>query len=103
MIYLTNEELKTFLDAIPLLTRKRTPRLSGYRFRAITETLAGTGMRISETLSLRKQDVDFERREAKVIGKGDKQRTVFFSEQAMDWVRQYLALQKDQSPLLFCQ
>jgi integrase/recombinase XerD len=101
VVYLTNEELRQFLDAIPLLTRKREPRLSGHRFRAITETLAGTGMRISETLGLRKADVDFELREAKIIGKGNKQRTVFFSEEALEWIVKYLALRTDNSPLLF--
>ena len=38
----------------------------------------GSGMRIGELLSLNRFDMDFDRKEARVIGKGNKQRTVFF-------------------------
>jgi integrase/recombinase XerD len=61
-------------------------------------------MRISELLSLDRAQVDFEAREAKIIGKGNKERVVFFSERAIGWIRKYLALRADQHPALFaCQ
>src|SRR5207249_1300597 len=76
VVYLTVEEVNRFLSVIPLTTLRDKPFLAGLRFRALVETLLGTGMRISETLSLNRDGMDFENREAKIVGKGNKQRTV---------------------------
>ena len=58
-------------------------------------------MRISEVLSLNQRDIDFANREARIIGKGNKQRTVFFTERALEWIAQYSALRTDSHPALF--
>jgi integrase/recombinase XerD len=45
--------------------------------------------------------MDFDRKEARVIGKGNKQRTVFFTDRALDWLRRYLATRRDDAAALF--
>jgi|SRR6266850_674723 len=101
VVYLSNEELDQFIETIPLRTWEGKFRIAGYRFRALVEVLATTGMRISEALSMNRDDVDFEQGEARIIGKGNKQRTVFFSAQAREWLRRYLDLRCDSRPALF--
>ncbi len=101
VIYLTKEELEQFLDGIPLRTWMGKPRLTGYRFRALVETLAATAMRISEVLSLNRDTIDFGQKQAKVVGKGNKERTVFFTDRALKWIMRYLDLRTDKSPALF--
>jgi integrase/recombinase XerD len=65
--------------------------------------LLATGMRISEALRLNRNDVDFEKREAMVLGKKNKPRTVFFTERSLEWLSKYLALREDSdSALLVC-
>lgn len=93
--YLSKEETVRFLRAIPMHT------LVGLRDRALAEILCATGMRISEALSLRRDQVDWESREVRIIGKGNKQRKVYFTETALAWLRQYLEKRYDDSPVLF--
>jgi integrase/recombinase XerD len=76
-------------------------RLSQVCFRALVETLAATGMRISEALALNTDSVDLSKGEAVVIGKGNKQRTVFFTERAISWINRYLALRNNTIQPLF--
>jgi len=76
-------------------------RMDGLRFRTLVEVLLGTGMRISEALSLDRDGIDFQKHEAKIIGKGSKERTVFFSERSIEWVILYLKERKDTLMPLF--
>lgn len=73
-----------------------TERLTLYRDTALLITLADTGLRVSEACGLRKGDVDWERSRAVVIGKGDKQALVRFSQRAGQYLQQYLHLRFEQ-------
>ena len=95
VIYLTIEEVERFLAVIPTTTLRDQPHLPGLRFRALVEVLLGTAMRISEVLSLDRDQVDFASREARIIGKGNKQRTVFFTVRALEWLNRYLNIRRD--------
>lgn len=99
--FLTTEEVAAFTGSIKLLTHRGQPYKSGVRFRALVEVLLGSAMRISEALSLDRIQIDFERREAKVIGKGSKERTVFFTARALLWLKAYLESRTDDHPALF--
>lgn len=101
VIYLTPEEIKRFLDSIDLERRQGYDPIHGLRFRTFVEVLLGTGMRIGEALSLNKEDIDFNLREVKIIGKGNKERMVFFTDRAIEWIRKYLKVRKDDCPALF--
>lgn len=82
--FLTNEEIKIILNA------PDTKKLSGLRDRAILEILFSTGMRVSELVGLNLDNINFERGEIAVLGKGRKLRVVFLSEDAVDRLDQYL-------------
>lgn len=93
--YLTKEELDRLLAAIPTHTWK------GLRDRALIEVLFSSGMRISEVLGLNRELIEWELRQAVIIGKGRKERKVYFSEAAIDWLTRYLATRHDDHPALF--
>ena len=101
VVYLTSDEYNEFVEAIPLYTGFGRQRLSQFCFRALVETLAATGMRISEALALNIDSANLSKGEAVIIGKGNKQRTVFFTERAVTWINRYLALRNDASQPLF--
>jgi integrase/recombinase XerD len=44
---------------------------------------------------------DETRREAKTIGKGNKQRVLFFTERALEWLQRYLSRRRDDEESLF--
>jgi integrase/recombinase XerC len=73
----------------------RTPphladKLALYRDTALFITLADTGLRVSEACGLQKGHLDWERRRAIIIGKGDKQAIVRFSQRALQTIKTYL-------------
>ena len=70
-------------------------RLVSARNLAILHTLFASGMRVSEVSSLSRQDVDWERSQATITGKGGKQRLVFFSPESIAAVNAYLDLRGD--------
>lgn len=99
--YLTPAEVDSFICVIDVENRNGKPFEAGLRFRALVEGLLGSAMRISELLSLNKTDINFTLREATVIGKGNKQRTVFFTDRALSWIGRYLATRTDTHPAVF--
>jgi site-specific recombinase XerD len=99
--YLTQQELGQFVAAIRLHTWTGEARFTGYCFRTLVETLLATGMRISEALALDRDSIDAPAKEAVIVGKGNKQRTVFFTDRALEWLQKYLALRRDSNPALF--
>jgi len=68
---------------------------------AIIEFLFSTGMRIGELVKLNRKDVDFEEREVKVLGKGDKERITYFDAKTKLHLQEYLATRTDDNPALF--
>jgi site-specific recombinase XerD len=70
------------------------------RNRAMLEILFSTGMRISELLSLNRQQIDDTGR-VFIRGKGKKERFVYLTPRAYDFVLQYLHTRKDDLPALF--
>lgn len=66
-------------------------RLRGLRDRAFLVTLADTGLRVHEACGLRRGDIDWFEGQAIIIGKGDKQAVVRFSQRSMQALRDYLS------------
>ena len=71
------------------------------RDRAILETLFSTGLRVSELISLKRNEIDFNRGEFTVRGKGSKLRVVFLSDPAIKAIEAYLEKRTDIEPELF--
>lgn len=72
-----------------------------FRDKAILELLFSTGLRVSELTSLKRENVNLQKDEFTVLGKGKKMRVVFMSEQAKYWIKKYLAMRGDLNPYLF--
>ena len=68
---------------------------------SIIDLLASTGMRVGELVRLNIADVDFENRECVVLGKGDKERPVYFDARTKIHLRNYLLSRNDDNPALF--
>jgi site-specific recombinase XerD len=84
-----------------LLNSPQISNIIGLRDRAILETLFSTGLRVSELVSLNRDQVDLERKEFGVKGKGNKLRVVFLSDTATQWIERYLQARKDNFKPLF--
>lgn len=68
---------------------------------AIIDILYSTGMRVGELVRLNISDIDFENKECVVLGKGNKQRKVYFDAKTKIHLQQYLNSRKDTDPALF--
>lgn len=68
---------------------------------ALTEVLYASGLRVSELVSLNRNDIDFISREAVVLGKGGKERRFYLSRVSCLYLKRYLETRKDTCPALF--
>lgn len=93
-----------FLDRDQLERLVNQPDVSkerGMRDKAIMETLFSTGLRVSELCKLNRDQINLERREFGVIGKGGRARVVFLSDRSSIWLEKYLSTRTDQFKPLF--
>ena len=84
-------------DTLRLLRTKApagTSEVQRLRDAAILELLYATGIRRAELAGLSVSDVDFDRKTVRVIGKGNKERYVFFNNAAGDALNRYLAVRR---------
>jgi site-specific recombinase XerD len=93
--FLTREELEK------LFRYADDGKQIGLRNRAILEMLYSTGLRISELVNLDRQNIDFEKGEFSIRGKGKKVRIVFMSDRAKSWLKEYLDSRDDNYDPLF--
>ena len=63
--------------------------------------LYSTGCRITELVTLNRDDVDFQSKEVKLFGKGAKHRVSFLNARAEISLKNYLATRTDNNPALF--
>jgi len=75
-------------------TKDERERLRNMRDRAFLITLADTGLRVHEACSLRRGDIDWNEGRAYIIGKGDRQATVRFSERSLSALMDYLSIRR---------
>lgn len=68
---------------------------------ALVHFLYATGCRVSEVVSLNIDDVDLQRRELTVYGKGGKERVVYLTPVAAMYLEKYIKSRKDKSRALF--
>ncbi len=93
--FLLPEELEKLFAVVD------TTEIMGLRDRAILEILFSTGLRVSELVSLNKDQVNIEVGEFGVIGKGGRARVVFVSKTAKEWISKYLGQRNDPYRALF--
>ena len=68
---------------------------------AIIDMLVSTGIRVGELVKLNRGDIDFENRECVVLGKGNKQRKVYFDARTKIHLQRYLQSRTDDNEALF--
>lgn len=76
-------------------------KCASVRDRAIIAFLMSTGCRISEMTALNRDDVDLNSMECTVLGKGNKERTVFIDAVTAMLIKEYLDQRTDMLPALF--
>jgi len=92
---LDNDQLSRLLSAPDI------SKIDGLRDKAILETLFSTGLRVSELAKINRDKINLERREFGIVGKGGKERVVFISDTAAEWIDRYFSQRKDRYSPLF--
>ncbi len=82
--FLNNQEILEILDFKDLKTPK------DYQEKLIFELLYATGMRVSELCNVKLKDIDFNKKEIRVMGKGSVMRIVYFGDYALSALNEYL-------------
>jgi site-specific recombinase XerD len=93
--FLNGEEVVRLIDAI------KTQDDAGIRDRAIIELLFSSGLRVSELVNLNRDHINLTRGEFSVRGKGQKDRPVFVSPEASEWLATYIKTRSDSYVPLF--
>jgi len=81
---LTNDEIQGLLNAC-----KKTA-FTGFRNYVMTLLFLDTGMRLNELINLRLDDADIGNRSVRILGKGDKERTVYLGHKTQRELKKYL-------------
>lgn len=88
------EHLPAVLSVAEVDRLLETPDVStplGLRTRAMLEVMYATGLRVSELVHLKMEDLHLDLGLIQTLGKGDKERIIPIGEVAVDWVDRYLA------------
>lgn len=93
--FLLPEDLERLFGSV------ETTDIIGFRDRALLEVLFSTGLRVSELVSLNRDQINLETGEFGVIGKGGKGRVVFLSKSAKEWLNIYFQKRTDPYRPLF--
>jgi site-specific recombinase XerD len=93
--FLTRDELSRMFEQPDVKT------IGGLRDRAILELLFSSGLRVSELVGLDRDHINLKRREFMVRGKGQKDRPIFISQDAAEWIYRYLEARDDNTRPLF--
>lgn len=93
-------ELAELIKLIEFPEKFEKNKLVGLRNRVMLEVLLSTGMRISELVSLNKNQLD-ETGRLFIRGKGRKERFVYLTDRAKYWLNQYLPKRTDAAPAMF--
>lgn len=93
-------EMRELINLIEAPTKFEKDNKVKLRNRAMLETLFATGMRISELLSMKREQLDDSGR-IYIMGKGKKQRFVYLTPRAIEHLKVYIKTRTDDSPYMF--
>jgi len=68
---------------------------------ALIEFMYTSGCRIGEVYRLNKNDINWDNRSCVVMGKGNKEREIYFNVKCVIWLKKYLEKRKDDNEALF--
>jgi integrase/recombinase XerD len=78
-------------DVELLLEAPEVTNALGFRDRVMLEMLYATGLRVSELVNLKFEQISFRQGVVRIIGKGNKERLVPVGEEAMGWLENYMS------------
>jgi len=81
--YLSMVEIKNVLERLEEKTKE------DIRDKCLFELMYSTGLRVSETSDLKLKDIDFKEQSIRVLGKGSKERIVYFGKYALELLNKY--------------
>jgi len=88
-----------------LLSAPNAETITGLRDKAILEAFFSTGMRVAELTTLNRDQIKInplsKDLEIGIVGKGNRPRTVYFSQRALKWLKKYLETREDKEKALF--
>lgn len=96
--YLTENEVSQIIQATK---KEKIDDLTKKRDIAILETLYWSWLRVSELISLKKNNIHFESNKFQIKWKWSKIRIVFFTKKSKDSIKDYLDTRKDDSKYVF--
>ena len=80
----------SFYEIEKILDAPKPADMDGLRDKAILETLYSSGLRVSELINLKINDLYFDDEVVRVLGKGSKERIVPIGSSAIHWLKEYL-------------
>lgn len=96
--YLSEQQVQDILDA-PWIFEKKPLKIA--RDKAILATLYGTGLRVTELITLKIKEIKLSESQFSVIWKGSKLRSVFLTQDAKEKLKKYILSRGDDSEYLF--
>lgn len=83
-------EVLSFYEVDKILQMPKVDDVAGLRDKAILELLYSSGLRVSELINLKINDLFFDDEIVRVLGKGSKERIVPMGSSAIEWIKKYL-------------
>lgn len=83
--YLNYNEMEELLESIDISTTE------GLEKRLLIEMFYSTGCRVSEMINVKISDIDFTNKTIRIMGKGSKERIVYFGDYASKYLDNYLS------------
>lgn len=83
--YLNYNEMEELLESIDISTTE------GLKRRLLIEMFYSTGCRVSEMINVKISDIDFTNKTIRIMGKGSKERIVYFGDYASKYLENYLS------------
>ncbi len=80
----------TFEQVQRLFALPETETFLGFRDRCMMELFYSSGLRVSELVGLNRDDIDLSNRLMRIRGKGKKERIVPVTQNAVQWIKEYL-------------
>lgn len=90
--YLTLEQSKELLEVARTSTDNHGNHDNSERNFAMITILLNCGLRLQELININISDIDFENNKLNVIGKGNKERTIYLNNACMNAINKYLAV-----------
>jgi integrase/recombinase XerD len=77
-------------DVDALLAAPKVAEPLGHRDRTMLEVLYATGVRVSELINMKLNQINLNQGVVRIVGKGDRERLIPLGDEAQDWIREFI-------------